>query len=65
MIKIAYILIAVVSGMFVSLHIAMNGKLSMTIKPGGGSDFKSVASANMFFWIVGALTAVIYYILPN
>ena len=63
MIKIIYIIIAVISGMFVSLHIAMNGRLSMTLKPGAGADFKSVASANMFFWVVGALTAVIYYIL--
>ncbi|MBI3396688.1 MAG: DMT family transporter [Spirochaetia bacterium] len=61
MTKSLYIALTIVVGMFISLHLAMNGRLGGAFKSAAGTDVRAAAAANVFFWLIGALVAVAYY----
>ncbi len=55
--------LTVVTGMMVGFHLAMNGKLGIELRRLAGDDLRAAAAVNAFFWIVGALVALVYFLL--
>lgn len=59
--KIVFSIVTIVVGMFIGLHLAMNGSLGLKMSENAGSSFKGAATANLFFWIIGSFIAIVYY----
>jgi len=63
--KIIYPFLTVIVGMFISLHLAMNGKLGNELKAVAVTPLKAASAANLFFWIIGAVFAIIYFLISK
>ncbi|EHQ06864.1 MAG: DMT family transporter [Leptonema illini] len=59
--KLVYALITVGVGMAIGLHLAMNGRLGGEMQAVAGSPMKAAAAANLFFWLIGATLAAVYF----
>ncbi|MBE7439808.1 MAG: DMT family transporter [Spirochaetales bacterium] len=55
--------LTILTGMLVGLHLAMNGQLGAQFKELAGSDVRAAAAANGFFWITGALVAIVFFLI--
>lgn len=58
-----FALLTVFTGMLVGLHLAMNGKLGLELKRVAESDLRAAAAVNVFFWLIGAAAALLYFLL--
>lgn len=63
--KIIYPFLTIIVGMFISLHLAMNGKLGEELRLIAGTPIKAAGAANFFFWIIGAIFAALYFFLSK
>jgi len=60
--RMIFALITIGVGMAVGLHLAMNGRLGADIQAAAGSPMKAAAAANFFFWLIGAFTSGVYFL---
>lgn len=63
MTKLIFASAAIGVGMLIGLHLAMNGRLGGDMRAVAGTDIRAAAGANTFFWMIGAFTAFIFYLI--
>jgi transporter family-2 protein len=61
--KIIYAVVTIIVGTLIGFHLAMNGKLGMEFSRITTDSLRSAAAANLFFWVIGATVAFIYYMI--